>query len=52
MSFIILKLQENECIIRTKDVIGNVRVDHNIDILYSKTWKANEYTQNLIYGDP
>ena len=52
MSLITPKLQEDGCIIHPKDVIGEVRADHDIDILYSKVWKANEYAQNLIYRDP
>ena len=52
MSFITLKLQKNGCIIHPKDVIVEVQADHDIDILYSKAWRAKEYAQNLIYGDP
>ena len=52
MSLINPKLQDNWCIIRPKDVMEHVRADHDIHIVYNKAWRAKEYAQNLIYGDP
>ena len=52
MSLINPKLQDNWCIIRPKDVMEHVRADHDIHIVYKKAWRAKEYAQNLIYGDP
>ena len=37
---------------RLRDVIREMRADHDIDVLYNKAWRENKYTQNLIYGDP
>ena len=51
-SFINPKLQENGCIVHSKDLIGHVRADHDIDILYSKALRVKKYAQNLIYEDP
>ena len=46
------KLEQNRCLTRVVDLIGHVRDDHDIDILYSKAWRVKEYAQNIIYGDP
>ena len=38
--------------IHPKNVIGELRVDHDINILYSKARREKEYAQNLTYEDP
>ena len=40
------------CLTRAVVLIGHVRVDHDIDILYNKSWRVKEYAQNIIYEDP
>ena len=39
-------------VIRPVDVIGEMKSTYDMEILYSKAWKAREYAQNLIYGYP
>ena len=39
-------------VIRSIDVIGEIKSNHGIEILYSKVWKAKKYAQNLVYGHP
>ena len=51
-SIIIPRLQDNCHIIQPRDVVGEMRTNHGIQILYSKAWRAKEYTQNLVYDDP
>ena len=44
------KLLDKGRVIRPVDVIGEFKSSHGIEILYSKTWKAREYAQNLVYS--
>ena len=37
--------------IHPKDVIGEMRTDHDIKILYSMAWRAKEYFEDLAYGE-
>ena len=43
------KLEQNRCLTLAVNLIGHVRADHGIDILYSKDWRVKEYAQNIIY---
>ena len=51
-SIIIPGLQDNDCIIRPRDVVGEMQTNHGIQILYSQVLRAKKYPQNLVYGDP
>ena len=39
-------------VIRSVDVIGEIKLTYSMEILYSRAWKAREYAQNLAYGHP
>ena len=39
-------------VIRSVDVIGEMKSTYDMEIQYSKAWKAKEYAQNLVYGHP
>ena len=49
---IVDKLLGKGCVIRPVDVIGEMKSTYNMEILYSKAWKAREYAQNLVYSHP
>ena len=49
-TMIVDKLLGQGHVIRPVDVIGKIKSTYSMEILYSKTWKAREYTQNLVYG--
>ena len=51
-TMIVDKLLTKGHVIRPVNVIGEIKSSHDIEILYSKAWKAREYTQNLVYGHP
>ena len=51
-SVIVSILQHNGHIIRLRDVVGEMQMDHGISILYNKALRAKEYAQNMVYGDP
>ena len=52
ISIITLRLQDNDHIIHLKYVVREIKIDHGIQILYNKVWRAKEYVYNLIYRDP
>ena len=45
------KLLVDGYLIRPKDV-AEMRLKHGIDILYNKAWKAKEYVESFVYGEP
>ena len=46
------KLLVDGYLIRPKDVVAEMRLKHGIDILYNKAWKAKEYAESFVYGEP
>ena len=46
------KLLVDGYLIRQKDVVAEIRLKHGIGILYNKAWKAKEYAEFFVYGEP
>ena len=46
------KLLVDRYLIRPKDVVAEIRLKYDIDILYNKAWKAKEYAESFVYGEP
>ena len=49
---IVNKLLVDGYLIRPKNVVVEMRLKHDIGILYNKAWKEKEYAESFVYGEP